>query len=334
MSTYQEFANALLCALAEATDNQGGGKFNLGKLAGAKDLHWKLDWLDCAVDTFETKDWIKLYPTKTNPNALAEITNTGRQQVFRILEGKETEYLSYNPRYELDRFDWFLLGVMFRAAYKNETEGYLFPESFRHWDPRKSSIEAICDRLDAMENVQLVISQSPPLGPFEAEEKMYRITTLGSHFLAQNDKYFFEQQYGLTEDIPEELCETLERFDAELHMLNVRLSTYVETDIVPAANRTVSLDHNSAAYKDTVQKIYIAIKVIQESNSEVQYDKEQIISEISAGQKLLQSTMVRVAAAAAVLLSPLYTVYHDAAAAALKPYVLNAINAITALLGI
>lgn len=185
-----------------------------------------------------------------------------------------------------------------------------------------------------------------PEAPDDADESVFRMALEGEtserFFDAAFEKLLSEHllerigvlpnTYGITLEgiayIDERIADP-ESFLSERH--RGRDSTQVQ--FVPASGRYVGLDHNSEVYSDAIKKVEVAVRAIQESNAEVKYDKDQIINELSAGQKLLQSTKVKVAAALAILISPLYTVYHDAAAEALKPHVLSAIRAIEALLG-
>jgi hypothetical protein len=102
----------------------------------------------------------------------------------------------------------------------------------------------------------------------------------------------------------------------------------------PAADRVVQLDHNSQEYINAVEKLDEATEAIRKSNEPVSYDKEQVLAELSLGKRLLQSTKVRVAAVAILLLSPLYAAYQEAATAALKPTIHAAIEALKALVGL
>lgn len=77
---------------------------------------------------------------------------------------------------------------------------------------------------------------------------------------------------------------------------------------VPASDRYVELDHNSAEYREATEAV---LAVIERVRSDNQYgatepdDKEQRLSELAAGSTLLKSVRVRVTAVTAVLLAPL-----------------------------
>lgn len=102
---------------------------------------------------------------------------------------------------------------------------------------------------------------------------------------------------------------------------------------VPAADRVVSISHNSPAYVAAKEKLDSAVEAIRGFNGPTSYDKGQVIGELEAAKILLKSTKIRVGAIATTVLTPLLSVYNDIAAEALKPIVLDAINAIKALLG-
>ncbi len=103
---------------------------------------------------------------------------------------------------------------------------------------------------------------------------------------------------------------------------------------VPASDRIVTFDHNSAEFRVGIEKLDTVIQAIQSSNAPVSYDKEEVLKELSLGRQLLNSAKVRVGAAVALILTPLVTVYNDVAAEALKPIVQIAIQSIKALLGL
>lgn len=103
---------------------------------------------------------------------------------------------------------------------------------------------------------------------------------------------------------------------------------------IPASDRVVTLDHNQQAFRDMTEKFEAAREAIASLNSPAGYDQEQVIGELSAAKKLLKSAKVRLIAVTTIVLSPLVTVYHDAAAAALMPMVLAAITSIRAYFGI
>ncbi len=105
-----------------------------------------------------------------------------------------------------------------------------------------------------------------------------------------------------------------------------------EPELAPASDRLVTLDHNSAEYKRAITTLDEATNEIRKTNIETNYEKDQVVIELSLGRQLLTNAKVRIGAAVALLLTPLYTVYHDAAAEALKPFVKSAIDALRQLL--
>jgi hypothetical protein len=75
------------------------------------------------------------------------------------------------------------------------------------------------------------------------------------------------------------------------------LRRYLEqkASAVPAADRVVSLDHNSKGYSETIEAADELEKVIREANDfPDQEEKEQRIAEVSAVRRLLQAVRVRV----------------------------------------
>ena len=71
---------------------------------------------------------------------------------------------------------------------------------------------------------------------------------------------------------------------------------------IPAADRIVALNHNSQAYSQTMDELEKLIQSVRQINDYPdQEDKEQKIAELSAGQRLLSATRVRVGAVTATL---------------------------------
>lgn len=100
-------------------------------------------------------------------------------------------------------------------------------------------------------------------------------------------------QQGLVRDlIPADL------FDA------VRIVSRLEREVgeVPASDRIVTLDHNSATYRDAMAALETLENVLRGANDYPDpEEKERVVAEVSATRRLLQSVKVRVVAVASVL---------------------------------
>lgn len=82
------------------------------------------------------------------------------------------------------------------------------------------------------------------------------------------------------------------------------LRRYLEQEAskIPAADRVVRIDHNSALYGEALQALENLEKALQEANDYPDAeDKEQRIAEVSATRRLLESVRVRVAAVVTVI---------------------------------
>lgn len=65
---------------------------------------------------------------------------------------------------------------------------------------------------------------------------------------------------------------------------------------IPASDRIVTVDHNSPRYKEVMTALENLERAIKESNLyEDPQEKEMHVAEVSAGRRILQATMVRVA---------------------------------------
>jgi hypothetical protein len=87
--TYQEFEESILHALAEATDNQGGGLFDLQTLAERKDMQFENQWIDEAYMTLDEKGFIQIIAPDNMRNKAAKITDDGRLEAGKF-------WLNYN----------------------------------------------------------------------------------------------------------------------------------------------------------------------------------------------------------------------------------------------
>jgi hypothetical protein len=72
---------------------------------------------------------------------------------------------------------------------------------------------------------------------------------------------------------------------------------------IPAADRTVSIGHNSPEQKQALEKIDELVEAVKRANDlpGTPEEREQIVAELSAGRKLLEATKIRVAAVQATL---------------------------------
>lgn len=90
--SYENFETAILCALLEATDNQGGGAFSLRHLAGAKDFFFEPEWIDEAAQQLSRKGYIALSRI-LNDEDIVTITQRGREAVRDVLFPRSSEKL-------------------------------------------------------------------------------------------------------------------------------------------------------------------------------------------------------------------------------------------------
>jgi hypothetical protein len=77
---------------------------------------------------------------------------------------------------------------------------------------------------------------------------------------------------------------------------------------IPASDRTVSLDHNSREYQDTVaslDKVIVAFRDDHRLDNELGREKPALLKTLEAGRELLTDARVRVVAAVTVIVNPL-----------------------------
>ena len=107
------------------------------------------------------------------------------------------------------------------------------------------------------------------------------------------------------------------------------------TESVPASNRAVSLNHNSAQYKETMEaldKVEESVRGSNEYNDDE--DKKLRLAEMGAGKELLKSTSVRPAAVRAVLAGTLIYLAEKFANAPIGEAALLAWNLVKSLIGL
>ena len=82
------------------------------------------------------------------------------------------------------------------------------------------------------------------------------------------------------------------------------LRRYLESNVgsIPAADRTVTLKHNSAEYQETVEAgAQLERGIIEANDFESVEERDRLVAEVSAVRRLLQATRIRVAAVVELL---------------------------------
>jgi hypothetical protein len=114
------------------------------------------------------------------------------------------------------------------------------------------------------------------------------------------------------------------------------LRRYLERELseIPAADRIVSLDHNSAAYKDAMDALETLENVLRGANDYPDPDeKERIVAEVSATRRVLQSAKVRIGVVVSLLATPALYLVKTFAGTAVGDAANKVIELITPLLG-
>ncbi|MCK5428163.1 MAG: hypothetical protein KAI94_01760 [Anaerolineales bacterium] len=81
-----------------------------------------------------------------------------------------------------------------------------------------------------------------------------------------------------------------------------------ESRDIPAANRTVTIDHNSTAYIEAAEAVDAVIEAVRGDNEygdRDPEDKEQRLAELTAGKKLIEAARASISAVDAVLIKTL-----------------------------
>lgn len=90
--SFEDFEISLLALLGWATDNQGGGEFNLYTLVGSQDWDVEPGWIEKSYISLFDKNLIELTKSDTSAYSLARITEAGRKQAITFLESMDGDY--------------------------------------------------------------------------------------------------------------------------------------------------------------------------------------------------------------------------------------------------
>jgi hypothetical protein len=108
-------------------------------------------------------------------------------------------------------------------------------------------------------------------------------------------------------------------------------------EVIPASDRVVRLDHNSAAYLDADAKLSEAVQAIRSNNEYAANNPEeyeQRIAELESGQRLLKAVRVRVDAVMTVLVKTLKWLLVQFGVGLIGTLITLAIGALAALFGL
>ncbi|MDE0879152.1 MAG: hypothetical protein OSB00_10895 [Sphingomonas bacterium] len=103
---------------------------------------------------------------------------------------------------------------------------------------------------------------------------------------------------------------------------------------IPASNRLVTIDHNSATFKELEQNTEKAVEAIRSSDTIDEDRRGWIRDHLMAGIELIRRHKVLATAASALLLQPLLNAYDAVTEEPAKAAILTAINAVRAYFGI
>jgi hypothetical protein len=152
--------------------------------------------------------------------------------------------------------------------------------------------------------------------PDDREERLSGQLNLFAQFASGNVTaedfafdYYFSGNNNINDTLHELTGHLFQPFASELRKYLVRnIDQPVPTGdeiTVPASDRLVSIDHNSAPYKEFEIVLAEVEKELAASNIVSPEDRERIGAELKAGKALLDASTVRVGALSAVLLAAL-----------------------------
>jgi len=144
----------------------------------------------------------------------------------------------------------------------------------------------------------------------ELLKKGYLITASGRYMISANGIKFIEESL---EDPSSEVSRIVSAFPGST-------SPAGTNDTIPAADRVVTLDHNSKPYSDAIRALDEAVATFKEDkllDNEWGPEKRALLRTIEAGRELLKEGQVRVATIFSTIVMPLRVVcqkYQDAIA--------------------
>lgn len=327
---YQDFEEAMICELAWATDNQGGGAFNLTLLAESRDYTFELGWIERLLSSFTSAGLVAIKKTDDNNEPLVEITPAGRAAAAQAIKKQQPPEFrptkrapSYIPRSSFRNvvisreqfFDLMIIAMTEPNADGTDEapwdielvakrQGFLYEPAW---------IEEFCSTMESY--TKSIITVDSKTGSYP-ESSLCAYTNDAAY---QAAPLLAEKYYG-------EL-----RFDEEGEQVLGR------GVLAPASDRLVALDHNSTEYQDAVANLGELLSEIERSNSYFEKDaetNEKILAELKAGRTLIEAKFVERHLVHRLLLSPLTYLITAFAGGAIAALATDAYEAIKALVGL
>ena len=163
---------------------------------------------------------------------------------------------------------------MLHAAFQREAEGYVTIDSYRRifWLSKDEDLLKL--RFREFEKLGLVIRTGTSILQVPgATGNLYRLSTEGIHFVLQKTMEIAEQERGLTEDLPAEIVETLDKIwtwfaSATAQPLDQawKLAPNDIFENVSASDRVVRLDHNSGEYENATEALETVIREFRDDH--------------------------------------------------------------------
>ncbi len=199
---------------------------------------------------------------------------------------------------DLHRVQWCVLGLLLHEFDTHPSAGFV---SMRHLISdviggfSKREIETGVGELLEWELISEDIV--PPDEPGMSAEPYYGITPKGVHYLLSKWDAFFDTQYGLLGDLPDEIGDTIAKI--------LRLDEDLPGNVVPASGRYVTLDHNSVEYQEAIKSVDVLIELVRTDNVYAESapdEREGVLATLKHGLAILGDRVTDVGAIRATLL--------------------------------
>lgn len=121
-----------------------------------------------------------------------------------------------------------------------------------------------------------------------AANKEHHLEPFGRRFYRHGPQNFHAVTSNITTELFQPVAEDLRR-----RLVRATERT-VETEDIPASDRSVRLDHNQPSYEEAIAAIDRLEELVKQTNDyDDSEEKDQVIAELSAGRRLLQAVRVR-----------------------------------------
>jgi hypothetical protein len=199
---------------------------------------------------------------------------------------------------DLHRVQWCVLGLLLHEFDTHPSPGFVSMRQLTSDATGGFSKSEIQTGVGELLEWELISEEliSPDESGMSAEP-YYGITAKGVHYLLSKWDAFFDTQYGLLGDLPDEIGDTIAKI--------LRLDEDLPENIIPASGRYVTLDHNSGEYRQAVRSVQDLIELVRVDNEYAEAapdEREGVLATLRHGLAILSDRVTDLGAIRATLL--------------------------------